>query len=273
MAHPTWWEALVASLYGVLGTIIRGLVKLVGFVVIVVIGWFISSLVARAVTAILRGVHFSELANAPDRVTGSRDYLADAGAALARHLPGDVPRDQLRFWFYRHFSLGVYALAPALRLHWMFAYLFMGCGLLYLAGLVNGGGYRSLLPRRSDPREALQMMRYYFGLVPMRILRRPWGHPRISGKYNALQRGAYLSMPLFGLLAIASGWAMHKPAQLGWLERLFGSYDGARVVHFVTMWVFIAFLVPHVILVIGDGWDTMRSMIVGWSRRSGESHE
>lgn len=61
--QPTWWEALVASLYGVLGTIIRGLGKLLGFVVIVVIGWLISSLVAKAVTAILRGVHFSDLAN------------------------------------------------------------------------------------------------------------------------------------------------------------------------------------------------------------------
>jgi hypothetical protein len=27
------------------------------------------------------------------------------------------------------------------------------------------------------------------------------------------------------------------------------------------------FLVPHVILAIADGWDTVRSMIVGWSMR------
>ncbi|HEV7426388.1 MAG TPA: hypothetical protein VGQ46_08465, partial [Thermoanaerobaculia bacterium] len=25
------------------------------------------------------------------------------------------------------------------------------------------------------------------------------------------------------------------------------------------------FLIPHLILVLVDGWDTMRSMIVGWS--------
>jgi thiosulfate reductase cytochrome b subunit len=211
--------------------------------------------------------------HAPNRVTGSRDYLADAGAVVAGRLPGDVPANQLRYWVYRHFSVGVYALAPALRLHWLFAYLFMGCGLLYLAGLASGGGYRSLIPRRSDPREAVAMLRYYLGLVPMRLSRRPWPHPSIRGKYNALQRAAYLSMPLFGVLAVASGWAMHKPAQLGWLERLFGSYDGARIIHFVTMWVFIGFLVPHVVLVIGDGWDTMRSMIVGWSKRTGGPHE
>ena len=67
---------------------------------------------------------------------------------------------------------------------------------------------------------------------------------------------------------------MHKPVQLGWLERVFVSYDGARVVHFVCMIVLGSFVVPHVILVIADGWDTFRSMVVGWSVRvKGEAHE
>jgi DMSO/TMAO reductase YedYZ molybdopterin-dependent catalytic subunit len=64
---------------------------------------------------------------------------------------------------------------------------------------------------------------------------------------------------------------MHKPVQFWWLERLFGSYDGARIIHFWTMWFFVAFAVPHVILVIADGWATMRSMITGWSTRT--SHD
>jgi hypothetical protein len=29
--------------------------------------------------------------------------------------------------------------------------------------------------------------------------------------------------------------------------------------------------VPHVILVFADGWDTLRSMIVGWSMRAERS--
>jgi thiosulfate reductase cytochrome b subunit len=117
------------------------------------------------------------------------------------------------------------------------------------------------------------MIRYYAGVVPMKILRRPWEHPHITTKYNALQRGAYASMPVAGALALASGWAMHKPVQFWWLERLFGSYDGARIVHFIVMVYFILFLIPHVILVLVDGWDTMRSMIVGWSERVGGPHD
>ena len=66
---------------------------------------------------------------------------------------------------------------------------------------------------------------------------------------------------------------MHKPVQLGWLERLFVSYDVARIVHFGCMLVLGSFIVPHVALVIADGWDTFRSMVVGWSTRvRGEEH-
>jgi len=208
--------------------------------------------------------------HAPNRVTGSDDYLADVGVWAVRHLPGQSGYGMPKAWLYDHASIGTFALASALRLHWFFAYLFMANGLLYVLGLVAGGGYRSLLPRRSDPADAFRMIRYYAGFLPAKLLRRPWPHPPVAGKYNALQRGAYLSMPILGLLAIGSGWAMHKPSQLGWLERLFGSYDTARIWHFGVMCAFVAFVLPHVVLVIADGWDTFRSMVVGWSRRTVE---
>jgi thiosulfate reductase cytochrome b subunit len=89
----------------------------------------------------------------------------------------------------------------------------------------------------------------------------------VAGRYNALQRGAYLAMPLVGLLVVLSGWAMHHPATLPWLERLFVDYDGARVVHFACMVILGGFMVPHVLLVAADGWDTFRSMVTGWSSR------
>jgi thiosulfate reductase cytochrome b subunit len=200
-----------------------------------------------------------------DPATGTRDGLGTLSVAIA-HLLHDTARDP-RGWIYDHFSLGTRMLAQALRLHWALAYLFMANGLLYAVGLAAGGGWRALLPRPSDPAEALAMMRWYLGLIPNSVLRRPWPHPRIEGKYNALQRGAYFAMPVLGLLVTASGWAMHKPAQLGWLERLFGSYDGARVVHFLCMFVLGAFVVPHVVLVVADGFDTFRSMVTGWSKR------
>lgn len=156
-------------------------------------------------------------------------------------------------WFYDRLSFGRQILATALGLHWLFAYLFMLCGLLYLIGALVGGGWKALMPRRGDVREQLAMVRYYTRIDKQ--------HPAIATKYNALQRAAYLSIPIFGLIAVASGWAMHKPVQFWWLERLFVSYDGARIVHFWTMWFFVIFAIPHVILVVIDGWQTFRSMV------------
>jgi thiosulfate reductase cytochrome b subunit len=199
-----------------------------------------------------------------DPVTMSRDYLADFGMFVARVLND---RGDPRTWFYDHFSLGTRQLATALRLHWALAYPYMLVGLLYLVGLIAGGGWRALLPRRSDIAGTVAMIRFYLGVIPMRLLRRPWPHPEFDSKYNPLQRAAYLAMPVIGALVVLSGWAMHKPVQLGWLERLFGNYDNARVVHFLCMAMLGGFLVPHVVLAIADGWDTLRSMVTGWSTR------
>jgi thiosulfate reductase cytochrome b subunit len=201
--------------------------------------------------------------HAPDPVTGSRDYLADLGFALARLTGGRTGGS----WIYDHFSLGTGQLAGALRLHWLLAYLFLVNGALYAIGLIAGGGWRALLPRPSDVREACAMIWFYLGVIPHALVRKPWPHPVIRSKYNALQRAAYFTMPLAGALVVLSGWAMHKPSQLGGLERLFVSYDGARIVHFTCMLILGSFVVPHVLLVIADGFDTFRSMVVGWSTR------
>jgi thiosulfate reductase cytochrome b subunit len=158
-------------------------------------------------------------------------------------------------------------LALALRFHWLCAYLFMLNGMVYVVGLVMGRGWRSLLPRRGDLLDAFRMFRYYLGIPFAKLARREWSHRRFNTKYNALQRAAYFSVPLAGFVSVATGWAIHKPMQLQWLAALFGGFDAARVWHFWLMWLFIFFLVPHVILVFADGWDTLRSIIVGWSTK------
>lgn len=207
--------------------------------------------------------------HAPTPGNGRGDYLIDAGRALG---PVFGAEGDTRTWVYQRISLGTAQLANALRLHWLLAYLYMACGALYVLGLIRGGGWRALLPRASDPAEALAMIRYYMGALPAALAKKPWPHPVIAGKYNALQRGAYFTMPLLGLLVVMSGWAMHHPGTLGWLERLFVNYDGARIVHFLCMAGLGSFMIPHVILVAADGFDTFRSMITGWSTRLKGAH-
>ena len=205
--------------------------------------------------------------HAPDPQTGNFDYFADIGIWVCAHVPGQHHYSSPPDWIYNHISLGPYMLASALRLHWFCAYLFMLNGMVYVAGLVMGGGWRSLLPRRTDLSDIPRMVWYYIGFPFARLTRRKWLHPVFSTKYNALQRVAYFSVPVAGLLSVATGWAIHKPMQLYWLAAAFGGYNTARVWHFWLMWVFIIFVLPHVILVLADGWDTLRSMIVGWSAK------
>jgi thiosulfate reductase cytochrome b subunit len=201
----------------------------------------------------------------PDPQTGNFDYLADVGIWICAHVPGLRHYSSPPDWVYNHMSLGPGMLAVALRLHWLCAYLFMLNGLVYVAGLVAGGGWRSLLPRHTDLRDAVKMFSYYTRLPFAWLTRRTSLHPRFNTKYNALQRIAYFSIPVAGFLSVATGWAIHKPMQLYWLAAIFGGYDKARVWHFWLMWLFVLFVIPHVVLVLADGWDTLRSMIVGWS--------
>jgi len=203
----------------------------------------------------------------PDQRTGIIDALGDVGIWISAHVPGQHQYSSPSDWVYNHMSLGPGLLAPALRLHWLCAYLFMLNGLVFIIGSAMGGGWRSLLPRRTDPRDALKMFGYYIGLPLATLTRRTWLHPRFSTKYNALQRVAYFTILVAGLLSVFSGWAIHKPMQLYWLTATLGGYDRARIWHFWLMWLFILFVVPHVILAVADGWDTLRSTIVGWSTR------
>jgi len=203
----------------------------------------------------------------PDQNTGNFDEAADIGTWICVHVPGQHHYASPPDWIYNHMSLGPGMLGPALRLHWFCAYLFMLNGTVYVTGLLMGGGWRTLLPRRTDLVDALRMFRYYVSFPFAKLTHRRWLHPRFNTKYNALQRAAYFIVSVAGFLSVATGWAIHKPMQLHWLAASFGGFDTARVWHFWLIWFFIVFVVPHLILVFADGWDTLRSMIVGWSAK------
>jgi hypothetical protein len=57
-----WGEALLASAAAALALFFAAIPKILGFLVILIVGWLISGLVERAVAALLRAVRFNELA-------------------------------------------------------------------------------------------------------------------------------------------------------------------------------------------------------------------
>jgi thiosulfate reductase cytochrome b subunit len=55
------------------------------------------------------------------------------------------------------------------------------------------------------------------------------------------------------LLAILSGLAMYKPAQLRWLAGLFDSWQTLRIIHFITVPTVILFTLAHSLLALKVG--------------------
>src|SRR5260370_3492127 len=149
----------------------------------------------------------------PNPTTGSFDCFADAGIWICAHIPWLHHYADPANWVYNHGRLGPFMLAFALRFHWLCADLLMLNGLVYLAGLCIGGGWRSLLPRLSDARGGLQMARYYLGLPYTILAQRQPIRRTFRPNYHHLLRAAYFAVAVARFLSVGTGCAIHKPAQ------------------------------------------------------------
>jgi thiosulfate reductase cytochrome b subunit len=72
-------------------------------------------------------------------------------------------------------------------------------------------------------------------------------------KNYAWHRLIYTAIIPILLLAILSGLAMYKPAQLPWLSGLFGNWQTLRVIHFSTVPAVILFTMIHSLLALKVG--------------------
>lgn len=70
-----WGDALWAPLVGALTVFVAAIPKIIGFIIILIIGWFVATLVAKAVGALLRSVKFNELAGR----SGFADFVRSMG--------------------------------------------------------------------------------------------------------------------------------------------------------------------------------------------------
>jgi thiosulfate reductase cytochrome b subunit len=114
-------------------------------------------------------------------------------------------------------------------------------GLAYVTyGLVTGRFRRMLLPIR--PRDLVANVRD--------ALRLRLAHDDPT-QYNAVQRLLYVGVLLAGVLVVLSGLAIWKPVQFSELLALFGgSFQTARLVHFLCMAAIVGFVAVHVTLAL-----------------------
>jgi thiosulfate reductase cytochrome b subunit len=69
-------------------------------------------------------------------------------------------------------------------------------------------------------------------------------------KYNAVQKLLYIGVVFILMLTVISGLAIWKPIQFSELLSLFGSFQNARLVHFLCMSAIVLFVLVHVILAL-----------------------
>ena len=94
-----WSEALMTSLAAAMALLFSAIPKIIGFVLIVVAGWFIASLIDKGLAAILRAIRFNDLAQR----AGLADFIRKMGMNTdASGLIGLVVK-----WFVRLIALVV----------------------------------------------------------------------------------------------------------------------------------------------------------------------
>jgi thiosulfate reductase cytochrome b subunit len=147
-------------------------------------------------------------------------------------------------------------------LHFLAAWFAVVPGAIYLiAGLVSGHFRRHLIPRPAEVGRR-ELMNQVADHLRLRI-------PAATGgpDYGLLQKCAYSSVVFLALpLAILSGLAMSPTiaAAYPFVQRMFGGFQSARTIHFLTFAALMLFAVVHVVMVITSGFrQQMRGMTVG----------
>ena len=73
-----FFDTLMASFRDAFAMILSAIPRIVGFIIIVAIGWFVSSLLAKAITGLLRAIRFEELM----QKSGLADFMNKMGTGI-----------------------------------------------------------------------------------------------------------------------------------------------------------------------------------------------
>lgn len=148
-------------------------------------------------------------------------------------------------------------LGGALQWHLTFMWIYMATGVIYLGYQLASGHYKRVLFTHRDIPGVWPMIRHYF------LFR---AKPALNEQYNPLQKQAYTSVILLGVLSVLTGLVLYNPVQFSFLTTIMGGYSLARLWHFIVMCAFILFIIGHLIMVVLHGWNNFVSMLTGWKR-------
>ena len=184
--------------------------------------------------------------------------MVGSGFQIFRAFPSfgeKIPQKDLLHWP-KSLAIGGW-LGGGLQWHMTFMWIYVATGLFYVLYQVGSGNYKQVVFVPRDIRGVWPMVRHYFFFGPK---------PPEREAYNPLQKLAYTSAILLGLLSVLTGIAIWKPVQFSWLAALMGGFHYARIGHFVVMWAILFFIFGHLVMVVLHGWNNFVSMLTGWKK-------
>lgn len=148
-------------------------------------------------------------------------------------------------------------LGGALQWHLTFMWIYLATGVIYLGYQLFSGNYRQVMFTQRDFAGVWPRVRRYVFFGPK---------PQQREAYNALQKQAYTTVMILGVLSVVTGFAIWKPAQLSGLAWLMGGFHWARLWHFLIMIALALFILGHLVMVALHGLQNFVSMLTGWKK-------
>jgi DMSO/TMAO reductase YedYZ molybdopterin-dependent catalytic subunit/thiosulfate reductase cytochrome b subunit len=188
--------------------------------------------------------------------TVSLFVMAASGLRIFRAFPSFGPKIPERDLLHVPGSLTLGGwLGGGLQWHMTFAWIYVATGVFYFGYQILSGNYRQFLFVPKDLPGVWAMIRHYFFFGRK---------PAQTEVYNPLQKMAYTSAILLGLLSIQTGIVLSNPVLFSFLASLMGGFHWARVWHFCVLCALLLFVLGHLIMVILHGRSNFTSMLTGW---------
>ncbi len=141
------------------------------------------------------------------------------------------------------------------NLHFVFAYFLVINGVIrfYYSFFGKYRDYDEILLNKKDLKTFWPQTKYYLFM----------GKDPETGKYNPLQKIAYISFPIMAMVHVVTGAILYLPEQLGGYAWYFGGLAAVRGIHYLFMWLFIALVGVHMYLVFTEAYDQFILMFFG----------
>lgn len=143
----------------------------------------------------------------------------------------------------------------ARNLHFLFMYFLVINGVIrmYYSFLGKYKDYDTFFLTIQDIKNIWPQIKYYLFIGK---------HPE-TGKYNPLQKLAYIAIPILVVLQVVTGVILYQAETFSGFATYLGGLASVRGFHYLIMWLFIAIIMIHVYLALTEAFDQFLLMFFG----------